>query len=206
MSSSKGIEAEIQQLEQQLAPVSAQLDAKIQAFASALPTSAAAWMNAETKRRIEENADRVNAAGLESLRQLKSQLTELIATLPELCVKAVASEKDWPHRQPPASPSQSYKSPGESYFASVFRTVISNLGALLDRHGILKEPSGRIGSWEKSSGGFRYAINPGFDERSFQPLREYNDLRGKCKAQTEALETKRQELAKAKARELWDAA
>jgi len=167
MASSKSIEVEIQQFETQLAPISSKLDSKIREFAAALPPNVADWMQTETKRRIEENAEKVAAAGVDSLRQLKSELTELVSKLPELCTNAIGNESQWPHHRAPAGRRDSSAHVSESYFFTVFRTSISHLGALLHKHGLLNRQAGSIAIWEGSGNNFRYCINPGFDERKY---------------------------------------
>ncbi|HTG32264.1 MAG TPA: hypothetical protein VLB76_04985 [Thermoanaerobaculia bacterium] len=207
MKSSKELETKIQQLELELVPLTAQLDDKIKAFASDLSSVVEAWMAAETKRRVEANAERVNAAGIESLRKLKADLSKLVARLPELCGKAIGSEEDWPHRQPVATHKAGHLNSGESYFSGVFRTAINHLGAVLNNHGLLEEPAGYARSWERSSGNqFRYAFNPGLDENRLAPVVDYQKIRANHKLQSEELEKMRQELVQARARELWESA
>lgn len=204
MRSSKSIEIEIQQLETQLAPIHSQLDSKIREFTAALPPAVGEWMQTETKRKIEENAEKVTAAGVESLRQLKSELANLISKLPEHCTKAIGSEAHWPHRCAPAGRRDYSAHNKESYFSTVFRTSIGHLGALLHKHGLLNRQAGSLEIWEESGNNFRYCINPGFDERKYPAVVEYNGRMDKHKSLTEELELKRAEFAKAKATELWN--
>lgn len=206
MLSSTVLEAEVLQLNTQIAQLSSQLDAKMGAFAASLPAVAATWMTKETKDRIECNAAKVNAAGLDKVREIKSDLGALIATLPEKCENAIAHESDWPHRRVAATAqSTERQSDREYYFISVFRDVISHLGGILDRHGLLVEPFGRHPSWTRSvDGNFRYGINPGFEPHTLQSVAEYNVLLIHLRSIVGELERKQDELARAKATELWD--
>lgn len=208
MSSSRLVESEIQQIEQQIAPISSHLDAKIKAFADALPPAVAAWMNSEVKALIENNAKEVTDAGIESIRELKSELARLLDILPEVCREAVSNENEWPHRQAVGTASSTYGRPREPYFTDVFRTAISELGPLLKKHGLLKDRPGYAHpAWEELPGGkFRYSINPGFEDRDFPAVLEYTHLLREHKALVEELERKRVELSKARVLELWDEA
>lgn len=207
MSSSKLIEEEIQKLEAELIPVSSQLDAKLEEFTHALEPAVAAWMTAEVKGQVVRNSEKVNSSGVETLRDLKSDLSALIARLPEVCANAMGKPEEWPHRRPAIALAHRQSSTNESFFAAVFRKSISPLGAVLNKYNLLKEPTGHVSSWEHTSAGnFRYAINPGFDERNFPSATQYNEIRAGCKKKEAELEAKRQELSKAKASELWDEA
>lgn len=207
MSSSKLIEAEIQKLEAELVPVNSQLDAELQEFTHALVPAVAEWMTAEVKRQVVRNSENVNSSGVETLRELKFDLSVLVARLPEVCASAMGKPEEWPHRRPAIALAQRQSSSKESFFAAVFRKSISPLGAVLNKYNLLKEPTGHVSSWEHTSAGsFRYAINPGFDECNFPSAGQYNKIRAGCKQKEAELEAKRQELSKAKARELWDEA
>ncbi len=210
MSSSKSIEVEIQQLETQLSPISSKLDSKIREFAAALPRNVAYWMRTETKHRIEENAEKVTAAGVESLRQLKSDLAGLISQLPELCVKAIGNESQWPHHRAPFGMRDSsvHVTDYESYFyfSTVFCTSINHLGVLLHKYGLLNRGVGSRSAWRAlGNNTFRYYCNKsGFDGQEYPAVVEFKDLMKEHESIAEKLEQKRAELIKAKATELWN--
>lgn len=206
MKLSEKIQAEIQRLEQELEPLNVQLEGKIRKFASeSLPAAAATWMDGEVKRRVESNAARIHEIGVEKLGQLKSELSELKRKLPEHARDAIAEEQEWPHREKQNPNSSSYGSSRTDYFHNVFRTVINNLGSLLAKHDLIKEPAGYSPSWRPvGANRFEYAINPGFDLRNFPVLTEYEETRKKQRQTAGELTKKRQELVTAKAGELWD--
>jgi hypothetical protein len=207
MQTSQQLEHNIQQLESVLAPVTKELDMLIREFAAALPPAVEAWMNAEVKRKVDENASKVNAGGVEPLRPIKADLAVLVAQLPTICQAAIGKPEDWPHRRGLGVTPQRESSSRESFFAAVFRSAINNVGALLNKYGLLTDPPGYVRSWERAgTDQFRYAFNPGFDERNFASVQQYNLLRTSHKRQVEELEAKRLDLAKARARELWDEA
>ena len=208
MTSSTAIQAEVAALEEQLEPMNGALDDLYQDFVATLPPHVEKWMKGATKRKVEERADKVNDAGLDPLRLLKADLAELTSRLPDLCAQAAGPSAEWPHRKVKlASRTSGSDYTSESHAATSFRKAIANLGALFAKHGMLESPPGHSRDWEPNGQGkYKYAYNPGFDEREFPCLARYNELRTTQQRRLDLLELKRQELAKAKARELWDEA
>ena len=95
----------------------------------------------------------------------------------------------------------------ESHAAATFRRAISPVADLLAKHGLLRVRANHVGEWESApGGGYRYAINSGFNERHFPILKQYQEVRVSLTKELERLEEKRKELAKARAQELWDEA
>ncbi len=156
--------------------------------------------------RIEDNAQKFTAGGIEAARLIKSDLADLIEQLPQTCVHAIGTQDQWPHRRTSAEQSSCEAKTCETYSAASFRRAISPLGMLLAKHELLTEKEGYIPEWEKAGNGYRYATNPGFDERRFPALQEYNRKRQEQKKLLEQLQDMSEELGKVKARELWDEA
>ena len=208
MNSSTQIQEEISYIEKQLEPMNEGLDQLYREFGVTLPSYVEKWMREATKRKVEERAERINEAGLEPLRRLKADLSELVARLPDLCVQAIGPSSEWPHRKRLSArrtASNDYTS--ESSAAASFRKAINNLGALFAKHGLLDSAPGRSQEWKPTGqGGYKYVFNPGFDERNFPCLVRYKEQCVRQQSQLDLLESKRQELAKARARDLWDEA
>ena len=59
-------------------------------------------------------------------------------------------------------------------------------------------------SWARTPHGFRYAIDPMFDLSAAPSVNEYERVYKEFRSVTENLETKKNQLAKAKAKELWE--
>lgn len=206
MASSSQIQVEISKIEAAIEAVNAELDRLYAEFGKALPTTVEAWMKSEIQRRIEDNAEAVNSRGIDVLRLVKADLSALISDLPRLCELALGSSDKWPHRQsskPSVGPGSNI---GEQHPAATFRRAINHLGELLDKHALIAEKPGYSPSWKREGGSIRYAINPGFDERQYPALMQYQDKRKALTAQNKLLDEKRGELAKAQARELWNEA
>jgi hypothetical protein len=206
MTSSNQIESEIVQLEASLDPTAAELDKLYAKFGEALVPEVEAWMRNSVRRRVEENAPKVNAGGLELVKQIKAELASLVARLPEICIEAIGTPEQWPHHRDPASSGDTDPASMESYSAASFRRAINHLGPLLAKHGLMDEKRGYVPEWEKSGNGFRYAINPGFDERRFPVLQEYQKKRQGQRQKLEQVLAKRGQHEKTKVRELWDEA
>lgn len=204
MLSSKQLQAEIDSLEASLEPANTELDHLYGEFGKALPADVEQWMKSHVKRRVEENSGKINAGGVEPLRQIKAEFAALIQRLPQLCDAALGERDQWPHRKKSSNPGQYESRSGETYSAACFRRSINHLGTLLAKHGLVGDKTGYVGEWEVAGGHYRYAINPGFDERRFPVLKEYQEKRVAQATKHKELEAKIEEHSKAKARELWD--
>mgnify|MGYP001055037434 CR=1 FL=1 len=205
MPASQQIEKEIVALEAAIEPAKIELDRLYAEFGKSLPADVESWVKRSIQRRIEENAEKINAGGIEPLRRIKADLNELVQRLPEICSGAIGTPEQWPHRTTEKDSGQHSTRQQESHAAASYRRAISPLGALLAKHGLLAEKPGYVSEWEKAGNDqYRYAINPSFDERRFPALVEYQQKRQMLSQQHKVLETKRQELVKARARELWN--
>jgi len=173
----------------------------------AMPAAAASWMSEEAERNIKDNSDAVQSLGIEKLKILKSKLNALTERLPEIVVAEFQDRNKWPHHvewkeDPYTSPRRE-----EPHFNKLFRNVISNLGALLNEFGLIKDPKGQVGSWTSiGQGQFRYAINPGAAFLSESKVRDYNALFEKYISLSKKIKETRKSLSEAKAKELWDRA
>lgn len=209
MKASQKIQAEIDDLEAKLAPIHVQLDVLYERFAVELVPHVAKWMNGSVRRHIEDNATKVNAGGVESLRQFKADFASLLEQLPEICRKAIGAPDQWPHREIPGSraDASSSKATTEPYSAACYRRAINPLGSLLAKHGLLVGKPGYVAEWESAGANdYRYRINPGFDARNFPALQEHQAKRTESMKLKGAIAEKVKELEKAKALELWDSA
>ena len=203
---STDIEADVSSLQQQSDTLRDQLNLLVQRFQSELPSAAESWIRHEVERRIEDHPDAVVALGTEKLKSLKTKVNALVASLPDIAMEETSNKADWPHYR---KTSDSHYGGGmsEAFFNKAFRNVISHLGAVLDEFGLLAEPKGHVASWQKvGDRRFRYAINPLFDASSTPVLGEFDQVYKEFRSVEDKLENRQKDLAKAKAKELWESA
>jgi hypothetical protein len=199
---SDDIEAEVILLQKQCDVLMDQLDRLVQRFQDKLPSLAEPWIRHQVEYRIEDNPEKVAALGLDKLKSLKVKLNSLIASLADIVKTETSDRNDWPHYRP--RDSRGYGR-DEHFFQKAFRNVISYIGTLLDEYGLLKEPKDL--SWEKTAPGkYRFAINPGFDFMSMPLFKEYEQKYKEYGGIKSELKRKQIELAKTKAREMWESA
>ena len=195
------IEMEIATLQQRSDHLKERLDYLIQRFQAELPNAAESWIRKEVKRQIEDCPETVAGLGAEKLGSFKAKVHALVASLPDIAKKETSDAAVWPHYR--ALDTYGYGAgKDEPFLTRVFRDVISHLGAILDEFGFLKNQKGV--SWARTPHGFRYAIDPMFDLSSAPSANEYERAYKEFRSVAENLEMKQKELAKAKAKELWE--
>lgn len=203
---SEDIQKELAALTQEMDLLREKLSLLVARFQDDVLPVAGSWIKREVERQIEDHPDIIDSIGIEKLKLLKNKLNVLISALPDIARQELANTSDWPHNQ--KSESNDYrKDTSAPFFEKAFRKIINHLGTLLDEYGLLKEPRGRIASWEKSNeDGIHYAINPGFNDKSMPVVAEYQVLFKEFTTLKSNIESKERDLAKAKARELWESA
>jgi len=200
------IEADVSSLQQQSDTLRDRLNLLCQRFQSELPSAAESWIRHEVERRIEEHPDAVVILGTGKLKSLKTKVNALVASLPDIAIKETSNRADWPQYRK-TSDGDYGGGMSEAFFNKAFRNVISHLGAVLDEFGLLVEPKGHVASWQKiGDRRFRYAINPGFDAHSTPVLGEFWQVYKEFRSVEDKLENRQKDLAKAKAKELWESA
>jgi hypothetical protein len=203
------IAAEITAIDENRARLTAQLDSVMVRIQECLPPIAESWIKGELNRQIERHPDQVQSLGVEKLRVLKDRVKALLTSLPEIAKKEIMSPKqDWPHCR--TSLPQGYSDYHEPFFFNAFRDIVSHVGPMLDEFGLLKEETqGSVPSWKRvAPGKLRYSIGfvPPHDVSRIQLVQEYNRTCKEFQRVMAALEAKREELAKTKARELFESA
>ena len=209
---------EVEALQMQMSSIEEKLDFLIRCFQVELPSIAETWMRREMERRIGEHPEVLEKLGAEKLKALKSKANDLIASLPEIVKKETSDERDWPHHRETEFSGREFDK-NEPFFNRAFRNVISYLGIVLDEFGLLSQLKICVPSWERvgnggcippwerlGNGRFRYAIDPGFEAISPLSVKEFNELYNRYKTLSVKLSNKQKELAKAKAREIWEVA
>ena len=202
------ITAQIAEFEEKRAKMAAQLDALIAQARDGLPPVAESWIKETLNHQIDRYPAQVQSLGVERLRALKNQVKALVASLPEIARKETSVKEDWPHYRIPASDPYSEKE--DSFFRDVFREIISNVGPILVDFGLLEgEFHGSSSSWKRvAQGQVRYSIGfgPEHDVSKIDPVKEYTRIFREYRTLLMSINAKQQELAKAKARELFESA
>jgi hypothetical protein len=182
-----------------------QLDGCMARIQDHLPSIAESWIKEDLNRQIDRQPDHIESLGIEKLRILKDKVKALVASLPEIVKTETSAKQDWPHHR--TSLPRGYSEHHEPFFYDAFRDIIGHYAAILDEFGLLKTDKGSTAIWERPSPGkFRYAINPGLERYPNEPEKEYTRIYKEYRDLVKAMDVKQQELAKAKARELWESA
>ena len=197
------IEMEIATLQQRSDHLKERLDYLIQRFQAELPNAAESWIRKEVKRQIEDCPETVGGLDVERLGSFNAKVGALAASLPDIAKKETSDAAVWPHYRTPDTYGYG-AGKDEPFFTRAFRGVVSHLGAILDEFGFLKNQKGV--SWARTPDGFRYAIDPMFDFGSALSVNEYERAYREFRSVAENIEMKQNELAKAKAKELWKSA
>lgn len=196
-----------------------ELDSLIKQFETEMLPKVKEWIDSEVKNKIVNNAKEINTGGEGLINEIKTDLSELISKLPEICRIAVGSTDMWPHRkvqlEMDAKSSKQNQVPGyilsplsqTSFFEESFRRAINSLGDILNKYNLLYESTKGGSTWEKSTTEntpFRYTINTGFNAKSFQVLVKYNSLLTVQIEQLKKNEEMNEKLEKEIALKNWD--
>ena len=198
------IQKQISALEPQLEEKRAELDALVEEFRAELPHFAQPWMQKYLDQAIENHSKEIELFSIEKVRALKDEARALFSRLPEIALEETKHQGAWPHNRAPEEPRYGQEK-DEHFFNKTFRSVISYIAPVLDRFELLTVPKGHISDWKRvGENRFSYAYNPMFPEiPSATHHREVFAVWTRIKGE---IDEKREELSKAKAKELWDAA
>lgn len=198
-STSKQIEAEIEQLKDQIGASLARFEELHAEFASALPGRVDTWMRGFVEQRIADNARAVNNAGIEPLRRLKVGLNAIADQLPEICRRAAGPVGRWPHHIVPVEEQR----PPRLLAEESFRKALDRVAALLAEYSFIGIREGRFLETQQA-GKFTHEV--GFDAKHFPSLKSYEDALPGLAEDRKRLEVMRGRLEVASALELWDQA
>lgn len=200
------IEASIVELERKLHQMNKVLDEQLKNISFfVLSKFARSWIEAEVRRKIEANAVLISKVGVEKLRELKTDLLMLTKNLAQLAEDAIADERRQLHNEKIKRNVENVSHAIKNYLESAFRVLVSNLGALLEKYGLISDPTSSVISWESDDGGvFRYQLKLEVDlQKNSYVLNYEKSLKEQWEMSSE-LAVKREELIRARAGELWD--
>ncbi|MBN1274525.1 MAG: hypothetical protein JXB26_19870 [Candidatus Aminicenantes bacterium] len=182
------------------------LDSLIVAYRPHLASIAETWIREEVDRRLKDHAKQIAEMGIDRIKQLKSKVEGLIASLPDVVQEETSQEADWPHNRS-KNDSGYGQDKNEPFFKKAFRNMISRIAAVWDEFDLLGEPTGYTQCWERlGSGRFRYAFNPGFEVLDCDTLAQYSTALREYQSLVNKIEMKQKEMEEAKAKELWESA
>lgn len=200
MKSQAELELELQSVEQKIGAASEKLDQLIQSFARAIEPDVASWIGATAMRSVEDNHERVIAAGPEFVRNVKADVTSLQQDVQKITVAALGKERGWPHHMN-LSESDFYSN-NSDFFAGVHRRAVSSLGAVLAKHQLIRSGDG---SWHRSVGSaYEYAYHSGFDPRKYEEVESYQRLLKEHFELKKVATRLKEDIERAKVRALWN--
>jgi hypothetical protein len=167
-----------------------------------LPETAAEWIEREMQWRVRDNSAHIEKLGLEDVRQLKTEVSEVVQKLPAVAENLLGDKSRWPHRRAPSARDPS----GESFFDNVIREMASTLGPVLERHGLIQDAPGHVSSWQRVGGAkWRYAISLGLEKDELSEVSSaYHNMFLRLKRVEESLGSERTAASQQRAQELWD--
>lgn len=205
MKSRAELEADLQRVEQQISPISAQLDNLAKQFAVSIVPEVKEWIKKEAIKQLEENHAKVNEAGVDFVRNFKADVTALLEDADATCVNALGPQDRWPHNKE-LQQQDLYASSQDDFFSGVFKRAISSLGKVLGTHGLTVDRT-QNSSWRRSSASaYEYVYHPGFDGRRYKEVSSYSDLLKTHWDLKQSVSRIKVSIEKAKARDLWDEA
>lgn len=202
---SKEIEKELGHLQQSLVNIDKVLDSIIGDFRAEVQPLVEKWIKGYVLRAVEDNPEKVHDLGTDSLKELKGSLVSLFKEMPKLIKSETTDKNDWPHFRKESDDYGSNKN--EPFFDKTFRSLISYVAPILDRYGLKKNFKGQLEEWRlEPNGMYRYALVTGFQEMEVASRENFKLKERERNQIVEEIEKYKTELAKARARELFESA
>ncbi len=199
-------ETKLAELEAALKENEVALDAIIDEFRVEVQPLAENWIQNFVLEAVENDPDRIQELGTERIQSLKADLNRLFGDMPRLVMHETRNRSDWPHHRPTVESEYQGKK-NEPFFEKTFRGLISHVAPILHRFGLRQDYKGQLQQWVKNpNGDYQYGLLTGFEvmrvvsREHFQLKQQERDA-----IFAEIAECKKQ-MAKAKARELFESA
>jgi hypothetical protein len=166
------------------------------------------------KERITGNPKLAQELGVEKIGEIKRELNEVIANLPEITKDYFNQDELWEHRQqlPDAWEKESlplyeFKRQAGSKISNAYHDVLGHVGEIMLKHGLISDKSGE---WKRENGRLKYAYSLSFYKEEDKILTiKINDYVQKVQQYAELnIKLKKIEAAKQTfiAKSLWDQA
>lgn len=206
---SKYIAEGLHRLEQTHERDRANLDTILSSLADQIVPAADHFIVEHVEEAIKASPDVVQKLGLDGLRKLKSEYNSLREQVPNLVRQELGSSDQWPHRREnplETSTPRDRSRIHEDHPRATFRAVVSHVGSLLDRFGLLKEPPGHSPRWSREGGRIRYSIGLPISNDLANAIEVYQKALVALSKLNDDIRRTSKELEEAKAKELWDQA
>jgi hypothetical protein len=203
---SRQISEKLTELQDFLEEVDQALDLIIAEFQAEVVPFVEAWIKDFVLTTVEENPDQVQNLGAGRLKELKAEIASLFAELPKLVILETKDKNDWPHYRNIRETEYGGKK-NEPFFNKTFRSLISYIAPVLDHYGLKPIFKGQIEVWKKDENGtFKYTLITGFQELKVTSREKFEAQEQARNLLVKEIEQYKAELAKAKARELFESA
>ena len=200
------IENKLAELKVALAESEKALDSIIGEFRVELQPLVEKWIRAFVLEAVEDNPDIIHDLGTKRLKELKDALTKLFTELPKLIEGETSDRDDWPHYRPEEEAEYQGRK-NEPFFEKTFRSLISQVAPILHRFGLRQNFKGQLEQWKmEPNGNYKYALLTGFQEMKVVSRDNFIAKQRERGRILEEIEHCSKELAKAKARELFESA
>jgi hypothetical protein len=209
--SSKELEVNLHELNAERDTERARLDGLLLSIRTMLVPVAEHFISKSATEAVQTNPDIAQKLGLDGLRQLKSEIADLVGQIPDLLDKALGSAASRPHYRPAPEdkkdPSSKDAMRRYQYFPQeVFRDVVSNVGPILDRRGLIREPSDHYQRWRREGSRVKYAIALTFPADVDALMSEYSRGLSAVGTLDDRIDVMQTKLQRQRASELWDQA
>ncbi|MDF1753169.1 MAG: hypothetical protein P1U89_10375 [Verrucomicrobiales bacterium] len=203
---SKEIEKKLSELTAALVESDRVLDSIIAEFRIEVRPLVEKWIKDFVLEAVEDNPDVIHDLGTERLKELKVALSNLFAELPKYIEAETSDRNDWPHLRPVVENVYGGRK-NEPFFEKTFRSLISQVAPVLDRFGLRQNFKGQLEQWKLEPNGlYKYALLTGFQEMKVVSRDRFNAKHQERTALIEEIDRAKSDLAKAKARELFESA
>lgn len=180
-------------------------------FVAATKDWATATYKSWVQRQVQDKPERVTSLGMDGLRQMKAELSELVAELPRIVEKTVEQNAFWSHRPDAPRPVFTHSGDPHEYTRAreplneAIRDLLAPLGSLLIKYRFASSQQGT--DWQPLGGDrVRYRYGLTHSREMAEALQRYGQLNLQhAGAVQKRADAERKKLA-AQAADLWESA
>jgi len=136
------------------------------------------WIESEVKHTITSHPDEFKKLDAEKIKSFKEEVNTLIKNIPEIVNKEMSNIVDFPHNKLIDTknflPDFYFDKKDKDYFDSKFKSIVSELGAILNKYEMIVYSSKYINNWERTGQGkFKYSYGISLDDSINSIIRKY---------------------------------